>query len=229
MATPSYTLTGSQIPPRPWTLPTNLAERAVTLTPHDPRALTVAGHVRGFLCKRPRDALDLHQRALALNPNLALAWCFAGLAHCYLGHHDEASRSIAHAVELSPSDPHLFFFGMAQTMPHMLRGEYEVAANIGRWALGLNPWFTSAYKGYLAALGHLGELDRAAEVRDRLLELEPGFTVQAAIARSPIGRPQDLKRYADGLRLAGLPERASDLPTLLTRQTELPMITHSTH
>ena len=67
-----------------------LAERAVMLDPGDARALTLAGHVRGFLSKRPQEASALHERAIALNPNLALAWCFSGLAHSYLGLHDEA-------------------------------------------------------------------------------------------------------------------------------------------
>ena len=71
-----------------------LAERAVMLDPGDARALTLAGHVRGFLGKHPEEATALHERAIALNPNLALAWCFSGLAHSYLGRHEEALRRI---------------------------------------------------------------------------------------------------------------------------------------
>ena len=66
----------------------DLAERAVTLDPADARALTLAGHVRSFLGKRAAEGCALHDRAIALNPNLALAWCFSGLAHCYLGPHE---------------------------------------------------------------------------------------------------------------------------------------------
>lgn len=184
----------------------DLAERAVTLDPTDARALTLAGHVRGFLEKRPREAIELHDRALRLNPNLALAWCFSGLACSYLGDHDQAARRMMRATELSPSDPHLFMFDTALIMPHMLRADYHEAVEVGRRALELNPWFSSAYKGYLAALGHLGMTRRAIEVRDRLLSLEPGFTVHSAIERSPMTRPEDIERYADGLRLGGLPE-----------------------
>ena len=57
----------------------SLAERAVMLDPGDARALTLAGHVRGFLARRPEEANALHDRAIKLNPNLALAWCFSGL------------------------------------------------------------------------------------------------------------------------------------------------------
>jgi tetratricopeptide (TPR) repeat protein len=184
-----------------------LAERAVTLDPTDARALTLAGHVRSFLGKRAAEGCALHDRAIALNPNLALAWCFSGLAHSYLGRHDEALRRMYQAVRLSPSDPHLFFFDHALIMPHLLLAEYDSAAEIGRRAIELNPWFSSAYKGYLAALGYLDRNRETDAVLTRLLALEPSFSVESAVARSPITCPADLDRYAEGLRRAGLPER----------------------
>jgi hypothetical protein len=58
----------------------------------------------------------------------------------------------------------------------------------------------------LAALGYLGLASEAAPLRERLLELEPQFSVRDAVARSPLQREEDLERYADGLRLAGVPE-----------------------
>ncbi len=187
----------------------DLAERAVTLDPGDARALTLAGHVRGFLGKRPGEASALHERALALNPNLALAWCFSGLAHSYMGNHDEAIQRMQQAVSLSPSDPHLFFFDMALIMPHLLRGDFQGAVAIGRQAIELNPWFSSAYKGHLSALGHLGRRAEATSILNRLLTLEPSFSVAEAVARSPISNPKDIATYAEGLRKAGLRETAS--------------------
>ena len=185
-----------------------LAERAVNLDPGDARALTLAGHVRGFLSKHPEEGSALHERAIALNPNLALAWCFSGLAHSYLGRHDEALRRISIALRLSPSDPHGFFFDMALIMPHLLRADYTSAVDAGRRAIEINPYFSSAYKGYLSALGQLDRPREAAEVLHRLLTLEPGFSVREAVDRSPLSRPDDLARYAEGLRRAGLPEDA---------------------
>lgn len=184
-----------------------LAERAVMLDPGDARALTVAGHVRGFLGKRPEEASALHERAIALNPNLAIAWCFSGLSHFYMGRHEEALRRINQAIRLSPSDPHCFFFDMALIMPHLMSGDCTSAVEAGRRAIELNPLFSSAYKGYLAALGWMHRPHEAQEVRDRLLALEPGFSIEAAVVRSPLKRPEDIARYAEGLRRAGLRER----------------------
>jgi TolB-like protein/Tfp pilus assembly protein PilF len=181
-----------------------LAERAVTLDPRDARALTLAGHVRAFLCKRPQEAIALHERALALNPNLAIAWCFSGFAHAYAGEHEEALRRINQAIRLSPADPHLFFFDMALVIVHLMRGDYAGAVEAGRRAIELNPLFSSTYKSYLSALGWIGREREAAEVRERLLTLEPGFSVEQAVQRSPFVKPEDVARYAEGLRRAGL-------------------------
>ncbi len=183
-----------------------LADTAVAMDPNDARSLTLAGHVRGFLLKRPAEAAVLHERAISLNPNLAIAWCFSGFTLSYMGDHATALVRMAKAIELSPSDPHLFFFEAAIIMPHLLLGEYAEAAAAGRKAIELNPWFSSSFKGCLAALGHLGQAKEAAGVMTRLLKLEPNFTVRDAIRRSPMSLTADVERYAEGLRQAGLPE-----------------------
>jgi TolB-like protein len=183
-----------------------LADTAVALAPNDARALTLASHVRAFLLKRAAEAAVLHDRAISLNPNLAIAWCFSGFTLSYLGDHEAALVRMAKAIELSPSDPHLFFFHAAIIMPHLLLGRYQEAAEAGRRAIELNPWFSSAFKGCLSALGHLGLAKEAAGVLSRLVKLEPDFTVQDAVRRSPMTVAADIEQYADGLRRAGLPE-----------------------
>ena len=183
-----------------------LADTAVALAPNDARALTLASHVRAFLLKRPAEAAVLHDRAISLNPNLAIAWCFSGFALSYLGEHEAALTRMSKAIELSPSDPHLFFFHAAVIMPHLLLGQYKEAVAAGRRAIELNPWFSSAFKGCVSALGHLGNAKEAAGMLTRLLKLEPGFTVQDAVRRSPMTVEADIERYAEGLRCAGLPE-----------------------
>ena len=186
----------------------SLSQQAVILDPGDARGFAVAGHVRAFLRKDAAAALWLHERALMLNPNLAMAWCYSGLAHSYLGQHTEAIRRIQHAKRLSPHDPHGFFFEVALGMPLLLSGQYEAAAVAGRRARDLHPGLSDSYKGLLAALGQMGARREATSVRKELLELEPAFSVAVALARSPLLRPEDRSRYAEGLRLAGIPERS---------------------
>jgi tetratricopeptide (TPR) repeat protein len=101
----------------------------------------------------------------------------------------------------------VFFFDMSLTTVHLLLGDYASAVEAGRRATELNPLFSSAHKSYLAALGLMNRPQEAARALARLLELEPGFSVEDAVLRSPFTQPRDLARYSEGLRLAGLRER----------------------
>lgn len=181
-----------------------LAERAVRLDPADARALTIAGHVRAFLHRDVHGAMELHDRALGLNPNLPLAWAFSGLAESYRGRHEEAIRRIAQARRLSPFDPNAFFYDTALMVPHLMLRRFGPVVEMGRRAAALNPTLSSTYKLLLAALGHLGEAAEAASVRERLYRLEPGYSLTQAAARSTFQRREDDALFLDGLRLAGL-------------------------
>jgi DNA-binding SARP family transcriptional activator len=182
----------------------DLASRAIDLAPDDARALTLAGHVRGFVNGRPDEALDLHERALAANPNLPLAWCRSAFACIYAGKHREALERAEQAKRLSPEDPLGFLAEGALSLSYLLLSDYTASIRFGARAIALNPGFSSSYKAQLAALGHLGRDEQADEIRIRLLSLEPGFSVSQALERSPIRRPEDRARYAEGLRLGGL-------------------------
>ena len=66
---------------------------------------------------------------------------------------------------------------------------------------------------HLATLGYLGLDQEARLLSARLLALEPNFSIEDAIRRSPMTRGEDLARYAEGLRRAGLPESAQPGPS----------------
>ncbi|HEY7577025.1 MAG TPA: BTAD domain-containing putative transcriptional regulator, partial [Acetobacteraceae bacterium] len=191
-----------------------LAEQAVVLDPFDARGLTIAGHVRAFLHRRLREAIALHERALSLNPNLAMAWALSAIAFAYMGDPDEAERRNNRYKKLSPLDPHAFFFDAFFILIHLMKRDYESAVAVARAVSEMNPSFSATYKPYLSALGHLGRTQEASVVRRRLLAIEPDFTVERFIATSPMERESDRDHYAEGLRLAGLPETAADAEQL---------------
>jgi DNA-binding SARP family transcriptional activator/TolB-like protein len=181
------------------------AERAIVLDPFDARALTIAGHVRAFLHHSLPEAVALHERALELNPNLAMAWALSAITYAYMGDADEAERRNNRYKALSPLDPHAFFLDAVFGIVHLLRHEYQSAATAGRAVTQLNPSFSGGYKPYLAALGHLGHDQEAKAVLRRLLTIEPDFTIERFLTMTPIEATSDRDHYAEGLRLAGAP------------------------
>ena len=182
------------------------AERAISLDPQDARGFTIAGHVRAYMQHRLREAMALHDRALALNPNLAMAWALSAFALLYLGDLDEAEVRLKRYKQLSPMDPGAFHYDVAFCLLAVLRRDYQGAVEAGRSVTELNPAFAAACKPHLAALGHLGDDREAAQVRRRLLLIEPGFTVSRFLATTPLEGAENLAHFAEGLRLGGLPE-----------------------
>jgi DNA-binding SARP family transcriptional activator/TolB-like protein len=192
-----------------------LAERAIMLDPFDARGLTVAGHVRAFLHHRLHEAIMLHERALSLNPNLAMAWALSAVAYAYLGDAEEAERRINHYKKLSPLDPHAFFYDTFYLYIHLLKRDFESAVARGRTVVDMNPSFTASHKLYLSALGHTGRTQEAARVRQRLLELEPELTVERFLATNPLAREEDRKLCAEGLLLAGVPAHHAETAVIM--------------
>ncbi len=181
-----------------------LASRAVALDPSDAQALAILGHVRAFLHHRVAEAVSLYERALALNPNLPMAWVFSALTLSYRGEHAEALRRWDRYKRLAPLHPHAFFFDSARLVPLLLLHRYEEVDTAARQVTALHAGFTFPYKIWLSALGHLGRAKEAAEVRARLSAMEPDFNLSKARERAPFQPAVDLDHYVEGLRKAGL-------------------------
>jgi DNA-binding SARP family transcriptional activator/TolB-like protein len=182
------------------------AERTVNLDPQDARGLTIAGHIRAFLTRRPHEALALHERALQLNPNLPMAWAFSAFNHAYLGLLDEAEYRANRYKLLSPLDPYAGVLDFSFVQINLLKRDFEAAARIGHQVLQINPTFTNLLKLCIAALGYLDHDDEAALLRKRLLEIEPNLTIRSYLETTPFTREQDQNLIAVGLRRGGIAE-----------------------
>jgi DNA-binding SARP family transcriptional activator/TolB-like protein len=196
----------------------DLAERAIVLDPYDARALTIAGHVRAFLHRRLREAAALHERALSLNPNLAMAWALSAVTYAYMGDTDEAESRNNRYKRLSPLDPYAFMFDGFFTLIHLLKRDYESAIVAGRAVTQMAPSLSAGFKPYLSALGHLGRTQEAAVARRRLLAMEPEFTVERFLLGTPLERESDRHLFAEGLRLAGIPESDAEAALAIRHQ-----------
>jgi len=143
--------------------------------------------------------------AVALNPNSFHTWNSRGWVHINEGLHEEAVRSFERVLRVSPVDPnlHLSFCGMGFALVEL--GRFDAAIVWGKKAQRQNPSFPLSYYCLASALGHLGRDAEAPEAAARLLQVEPGFTIAAYIARTRGGQPGS-KLLIEGFRKAGLPE-----------------------
>jgi tetratricopeptide (TPR) repeat protein len=170
-------------------------------------ALGIYAHYCAFVGKDFDAALYCFDRSLRINPSLAIVWGLSGSTYCYIGEPTAALDRLDHYRELAPFDPYFSWFEVSYTVAYVFKGDYERAVTVGRRAVKAFPEFVNAYKPFVASLGHLGRREEAKPYLDKLLALEPNFTVENFAAVYPIKKASDRRRYMEGLRLAGVPER----------------------
>ncbi|TXL80314.1 adenylate cyclase [Vineibacter terrae] len=182
------------------------AMRAMELDAHDAFCLAVAGHIQGFLNKSLDVAVELFDQALHLNENSAFAWGISASTYCFLGQPDEALERLRNAWRLSPYDPLNFWFCTVAGLAEFVAGRYDQAIGWLRKAQRLNHRFSACNRTLAASLALAGEIQAAQTAAQQVLSVEPTFRISIFTSWYPLRRQEDLKRLAEGLRLAQLPD-----------------------
>jgi adenylate cyclase len=179
-----------------------LSRLALSIDDGDPDTLAWAAIVYAYMVGDCESAIEMADRAVALNPNSFVAWGCRGWVYKSAGLLEEAIRNFERAVRMSPVDPllHFTFVGMGTAFIELRRFDEAIIA--AKKALRQNPFFPATYCCLACAFAHLGRDAEAREAAARLLEVDPNFTISAWIAR---GGP-NAKLLMEGLRKAGLPE-----------------------
>jgi TolB-like protein/class 3 adenylate cyclase len=183
-----------------------LARRAADLGRNDALALCMAGVTLGFVVRDVAGGAALTQRALVLNPNLAAAWYSDGWLNVWLGNSKIGIEHIGRAMQLSPQDPMIFQMQSAMAHAYFTAGDDSEAMVWAQKALHDRPDHLPALAAVAASAAHLGRQADVEDAKARLLRLFP--TVDQNYLRNflPYQQPQDAARWAEGFRMAGLPE-----------------------
>jgi TolB-like protein len=183
-----------------------LASRAVELGRNDAIALTRGAHALGHFGGGIERCSGLLDRALALDPNLAAAWLLSGYLLLWRGQPDAAIERFEHAMRLNPLDPEMFRMQAGMALAHLLAGRFDSASTWAEKAYGEMPTFVMAVGISAASHALAGQADRARQALGLLRQLDPALRVGTLPDWLPFHEPADFGRFAEGLRLAGLPE-----------------------
>jgi DNA-binding SARP family transcriptional activator/TolB-like protein len=197
----------SQNVERQYEITQDFALRAIKLDPNNAEALGIYAHICSIVNKDFDSAIYYFDRSLRLNPSLAFIWALSAATYCYIGKPEVALQRLERYGELAPLDPYYSWFEHLYTIAYTFKGDYERAVIVGRRCTKETPDFVAGYKPLVASLGHLGRHDEAQPYIEKLLNLEPTFTVEKFGKVYPFKRDEDRGRYMEGLRLAGVPER----------------------
>jgi TolB-like protein len=185
---------------------TRLAWRAVELGKNDAVALARGGHALALIVGDLDSGAAFVDRALVLDPNLARGWYASGWVRAYRGESDVAIEHQARAMRLSPLDPTLYHMQVGTAFAHMLAGRFDEASSWAERAFREERNYHPAAIVKAASNALAGRLEEARRAMERLRQVDPTLRISNLKDRHPIRRADDLAMFAEGLRMAGLPE-----------------------
>ena len=183
----------------------HFARAAIECNSVDPMAFAVHGLVASYLYKDFDLAFRRFEAALSINANAAPAWMWSAAAHAWMGNGPLAIEEINKAMALSPYDPLMYAYSGIAAMAYLADGQYERAIECALRSLRENRTYTSSYRQLVMALMLAGRGNDARTSARRLLELEPGLTVEGFRQRYPGSASPQADLFCDALAKAGVP------------------------
>ncbi len=182
------------------------ADIALGVNSDDPQALSIGAFVRANLTRDYDGAIEVLDRALAMNGNSALAFGFSSLVSAHSERHDRAVEHAQKALRLSPLDDPLNYHPYcALALANLFTSHFTEAVTYLTLAIQANPRFSPPYAFLVASHVNLGNLNAAHAAARRLLEIDPAFSV-AEFARMDLFRAPLMESITKALQTAGLPE-----------------------
>lgn len=180
------------------------AHEALSHGRDDALALSLGGFVIGMMAHDRGAASRAFEASLDLSPSCALAYILGSVVSVFDG---DAARGIdwgERAMRLSPFDPIGYAALFSIAVGHFSQGDFEASADAAYKAFQANPYWSSAH--FLLAATHikLGRPEQAAQSAQRVLELEPGFTVSGMCTAFDV-HPAIADPLSEALTEAGLP------------------------
>jgi TolB-like protein len=175
----------------------DLARLALHATQNDPSVLANAAVVLAQFDENIGAMMGLVDRALALNPSYARGWFQSGLLRVYAGQPDLAIEHLETSLRLSPRE----VVGVPLTMmgaAYFFKRRFEEAASKLLLSIHENPGASAPYRFLAACYAHMGRLDEARAIVDRLRAI----TSQVVPSAREFRNPEDRELYLSGLRLA---------------------------
>ena len=183
-----------------------LIEAAAETIGDDPTGLTALATAVTLLTGDLDRAYYFIDRALKLDPNHAWAWTRRGFISVYRGEAEEAILSFERSLRLSPLDPFSFNSFIGLGLSNFALGKPDEAVQWTRRAMREKVGMTWAYRDLATFLANAGKIDEAKAALAKLMETRPYLNLSDVANALSFMDPDLLRRYVEGLRIAGLRE-----------------------
>jgi adenylate cyclase len=181
------------------------ARLAARLAREDAYVLATAGHALTYLAHEYERGASMAEQAVALNPNLAIAWYARGWISLMCDETERAIESFERMIRLSPLDPLMIsaWNGSSHACFRLARYEEGCAAAMKSIQFDANAQSLAAFVINAVRAGRKQEAIRAV---GRLLKLQPGFRTSHVSEAYPVRVAERRDEIAAALRDAGLPD-----------------------
>ena len=179
------------------------AQRAFAIDPTSAYAATALSTIYLF-SHRTLDAVSVLEPLLKTNTGNSSVLMRLGDAYTYAGQPERGIALLRQGYQLDPK-----YSGFAHAFIGrgllLLDRHDEAIAELKICAL-LVPGFRPCHEVAAVAYAEMGRLDEAQAEAMTAHHVDPEFTLASAPQVLPFKNPQDLQRFLDGLRKAGLPK-----------------------
>ncbi len=173
----------------------------------DGLALSHAAWPVAYILRDLTSAKRLIDRAVFLNPNLAIAWTNSGWINVWLGNPDTALDHLGRAQRLDPGG---ILIPRWVAMAHALffLDRHEEAAAMAEQVLQHSPDANPGLRIGAASAALAGRSDVAHRLAAHLQSVDPAFAISRFREKylGPYQKAEFAEKYVQALRLSGLPE-----------------------
>jgi TolB-like protein/class 3 adenylate cyclase len=182
-----------------------LANLASRFGSDDAFTLARSGHLLAYLGREFDRGASMVEQAVALNPNLAIAWMSRGWVSLMCCDPERAVESFDRMIRLSPLDPSRIWAWTGSSFAHFHLGRYEEGRALAMKSI---QFVTEVHTlaAYIMNSTRAGRTDEAQQAVAQLLKLQPDFRASYAQEAFPARSPEERDRIISTLRDAGLPD-----------------------
>jgi adenylate cyclase len=180
-----------------------LIQKAIALDDSYALAHGWLGFLYAFLRKHEESIVEA-QKGVAIDPNGAHGYLYLCVALRFAGRFEEAAQAIEKAIRLNPFPPGTYFRFACGTYIFVERYDEAIAA--GKRAITAAPDDYQAHMLLAAAYGLAGRQEEARIEAQKVLRLNPGFSVAFWGKTLPFKNQAHREHLTSALRHAGLPE-----------------------
>jgi TolB-like protein/class 3 adenylate cyclase/Flp pilus assembly protein TadD len=182
-----------------------LAHRGAGLANDDAFTLALCGHVLTYLGREYDRGASMVEQAVALNPNLAIAWNSLGWVSLMCDEPERAIESFDRLIRLSPLDPLRVGAWNGSAFALFSLGRYEEGCAVAAKSVQFAP-NAHTLGAFIINAVRAGRNAEARTAVAQLLKLQPDFRSSHSSEAFPVRSTEMRDRMIAAFRDAGLPE-----------------------